>query len=85
MLSAAALLGDITVREDTSAMTEDEMVDSLVNYDVVLPTLGDIYSERIFKSCKKMLAWMAIPHLRLPQYSSPRHLDMDRLPKCFLG
>ncbi|GIR44991.1 MAG: hypothetical protein CM15mP54_18450 [Paracoccaceae bacterium] len=52
-LSAAALLGDITVREDTSAMTEDEMVDSLVNYDVVLPTLGDIYSERIFKSCKK--------------------------------
>ena len=56
MLSAAALLGDITVREDTSAMTEEEMVDSLVNYDVVLPTLGDIYSERIFKSCKKINA-----------------------------
>ena len=54
VLSAAALLGDITVREDTSAMTEDEMVDSLVNYDVVLPTLGDIYSEKIFKSCKKI-------------------------------
>ena len=30
VLSAAALLGDITVREDTSAMTEDEMVASLV-------------------------------------------------------
>ena len=56
VLSAAALLGDITVREDTSAMTEDEMVDSLVNYDVVLPTLGDIYSEGIFKSCKKINA-----------------------------
>ena len=56
VLSAAALLGDITVREDTSAMTEEEMVDSLVNYDVVLPTLGDIYSERIFKSCKKINA-----------------------------
>ena len=56
VLSAAALLGDITVRKDTSAMTEDEMVDSLVNYDVVLPTLGDIYSEKIFKSCKKINA-----------------------------
>jgi hydroxypyruvate reductase len=54
VLNAAAHLGEITVRENTSAMSESEMVYSLANYDIVLPTLGDIYSEKIFKSCSKI-------------------------------
>ena len=56
VLSAAGLLGEVNVRENTSAMNESEMIDSLVNYDVVLPTLGDIYSEKIFASCNKINA-----------------------------
>ena len=56
VLSAAGLLGEVTVRENTTAMNENEMIDSLVNYDVVLPTLGDIYSEKIFASCNKINA-----------------------------
>ena len=54
VLNAAGHLGEITVRENTSAMSESEMVYSLANYDIVLPTLGDIYSEKIFKSCSKI-------------------------------
>ena len=54
VLNAAAHLGEVTVRENTSAMSESEMVYSLANYDIVLPTLGDIYSEKIFKSCSKI-------------------------------
>ena len=49
VLNTAAHLGEITVRENTSAMSESEMIYSLANYDIVLPTLGDIYSEEIFK------------------------------------
>ena len=54
VLNAVGHLGEITVRENTSAMSESEMVYSLANYDIVLPTLGDIYSEKIFKSCSKI-------------------------------
>jgi lactate dehydrogenase-like 2-hydroxyacid dehydrogenase len=54
VLNTVAHLGEITVRENTSAMSESEMVYSLANYDIVLPTLGDIYSEEIFKSCSKI-------------------------------
>ena len=53
VLSAAGLLGQVTVRENTTAMNENEMIDSLVNYDAVLPTLGDIYSEKIFRVLRK--------------------------------
>jgi hydroxypyruvate reductase len=54
VLKTVAHLGEITVRENTSAMSESEMVYSLANYDIVLPTLGDIYSEEIFNSCSKI-------------------------------
>jgi hydroxypyruvate reductase len=54
VLNAAALLGEITVRENTSAMSKSEMVESLVNYDIVLPTLGDIYSEEVFDLCEEI-------------------------------
>ena len=54
VLNSAALLGEITVRENTSAMSKSEMVESLVNYDIVLPTLGDIYSEEVFDLCEEI-------------------------------
>ncbi|SMR81710.1 hydroxypyruvate reductase [Aliiroseovarius halocynthiae] len=41
---------DTTVRSITTPMTPREMTASLRDYDIVLPTLGDIYSASIFDS-----------------------------------
>lgn len=40
---------DTTVRDTTTPMTRDEMIASLRDYDIVLPTLGDLYTADIFK------------------------------------
>ena len=39
---------DVTVREDTSPLTADELRMSLTDYDAVLPTLRDAYSAEVF-------------------------------------
>ena len=39
---------DVTIRTETTAMTVPEMITSLTDYDVVLPTLGDLYSADVF-------------------------------------
>lgn len=39
---------DVTIRSKTTAMTMPEMIASLTDYDVVLPTLGDLYSADVF-------------------------------------
>lgn len=39
---------DATVRDITTPMTRDEMIASLQDYDIVLPTLGDLYSADVF-------------------------------------
>lgn len=39
---------DATVREKTTPLTHDEMVTSLRDFDIVLPTLGDLYSADVF-------------------------------------
>lgn len=45
---ALALFPDAVLRTETTPMTEDEMVRSLQTYDVVVPTLGDLFSAEIF-------------------------------------
>ncbi len=39
---------DLTYRDSPDVMSDDEMVQSLQDYDVVLPTLGDLYTEDVF-------------------------------------
>ncbi|MDA5093326.1 D-glycerate dehydrogenase [Aliiroseovarius sp. KMU-50] len=48
VLDRARARFDTTIRSDTTGMTEDEMVASLRDYDLVLPTLGDLYSAEVF-------------------------------------
>jgi hydroxypyruvate reductase len=39
---------DLTYRDSPDVMTDQEMQESLRDYDVVLPTLGDLYSADVF-------------------------------------
>ncbi|MBO6886333.1 MAG: D-glycerate dehydrogenase [Marivita sp.] len=39
---------DVSVRENTAPLSRDELIQSLSEYDVVLPTLGDAYRADIF-------------------------------------
>ncbi|MCK0126877.1 D-glycerate dehydrogenase [Gelidibacter sp. F2691] len=47
---------DATVRDVTTPMTRDEMIASLQDYDIVLPTLGDLYSADIFANATAIRA-----------------------------
>lgn len=46
--AAAREIGDLTVREITTPLTQDEMRAALRDYDGVVPTLGDMFSAEIF-------------------------------------
>ncbi|MCK0142642.1 D-glycerate dehydrogenase [Aliiroseovarius sp. F20344] len=48
VLTRACAGFDATVRDITTPMTRDEMIASLQDYDIVLPTLGDLYSADVF-------------------------------------
>ncbi|SHG57468.1 2-hydroxyacid dehydrogenase [Cognatishimia maritima] len=48
VIAAAQELFAVTVRQDKSKMSADEMRASLRDFDAVLPTLGDHYSAEIF-------------------------------------
>jgi len=48
VLEAARARFDVTVRESTAPMTEDECVAALEGYDAVLPTLGDAFRAPAF-------------------------------------
>jgi hydroxypyruvate reductase len=39
---------DVTVRDNAAPLSRDELVRSLIDFDVVIPTLGDAYSAEIF-------------------------------------
>ena len=39
---------DVTLRDTTAPMTAAEMRSSLVLYDAMIPTLGDMFSDEIF-------------------------------------
>ncbi len=44
----AAAEFDVEIRPATTPLSEDEMVRALQDYDVVVPTLGDLFSAQIF-------------------------------------
>ncbi len=48
VLAAARAEFDVTVRDNTRPMTEDECVEALQGYDAVLPTLGDAFRAPAF-------------------------------------
>ncbi|PQO24049.1 D-glycerate dehydrogenase [Rhodobacteraceae bacterium WD3A24] len=48
VLAEARRRFDVTLRENTLPMSRDEMVASLRDHDLVLPTIGDRYSAEIF-------------------------------------
>lgn len=39
---------DVELRESTAPLSKDEMVRALTEFDIVVPTLGDLFSEQIF-------------------------------------
>jgi lactate dehydrogenase-like 2-hydroxyacid dehydrogenase len=60
VLDAALAEFDVTVRPSNLPLTEAEMHAALTDYDIVLPTLGDLFKAPIFAACPspraKMLA-----------------------------
>nr|WP_319949471.1 D-glycerate dehydrogenase [uncultured Shimia sp.] len=48
VLDAARALGTLTVRDSNAPLTPDELRQSLRDYDVVLPTLGDMFAAEVF-------------------------------------
>ncbi len=63
---------DVTLRTQTTSMSRDEMVASLRDYDLVLPTLGDLYSADVFDAAgdirAKLLANFGVGY---------NHIDVD--------
>ncbi len=48
VIDAARDAFEVTVRESTAVMTPAELRASLCDFDVVIPTLGDVYSAEVF-------------------------------------
>lgn len=48
VLTKAHEVFDVTVRDNTAPLNREELIQSLRDYDVVLPTLGDAYAADIF-------------------------------------
>lgn len=48
VLDKARGVFDVSVRDNTAPLSRDELIQSLSEYDVVLPTLGDAYRADIF-------------------------------------
>lgn len=51
--AAARAAFDVTVRQITTPMNVEEMLQSLRDFDAVVPTLGDLYSAEIFAQVPK--------------------------------
>ena len=54
VLKKAETLGEVTARSLTSPLTTREMTEALQNFDIILPTLGDLFSESIFQKVTKI-------------------------------
>ncbi len=63
---------DVELREETLPMTQDEMLRALTEFDVVVPTLGDLFSEQVFAQVSnprcKLLANFGVGY---------NHIDVD--------
>ncbi len=58
VVDAARKVFDLHVRDNTAVMNADELRASLRDYDVVLPTLGDMYSADVFADVPEARAKM---------------------------
>ena len=58
VVDAARKVFDVDVRDNTAVMNADELRASLRDYDVVLPTLGDMYSADVFADVPEARAKM---------------------------
>ncbi len=56
--AAARARFDVTVRAETLPMRRDEIIGSLTDYDLVLPTLRDLYSAEVFAAVPRPRARM---------------------------
>ncbi|SMX31757.1 2-hydroxyacid dehydrogenase [Actibacterium lipolyticum] len=69
---AARELADVTVRQDTLPLTEPEMIAALTDYDIVLPTLRDMFSADVLNKVEepraKLLANFGVGY---------NHIDAD--------
>lgn len=63
---------EVTVRSDTTSLSQDQMITSLRDFDLVLPTLGDFYSAQVFDAAgdirAKLLANFGVGY---------NHIDVD--------
>ncbi len=63
---------DVEFREETLPMTQDEMLRAMTEFDVVVPTLGDLFSEQVFAQVSnprcKLLANFGVGY---------NHIDVD--------
>ncbi|WP_068299421.1 D-glycerate dehydrogenase [Pararhodobacter sp. CCB-MM2] len=50
VLTAAETAFDVTCRDSNAPLSHDEMVAALSDYDVVLPTLGDLFKAPVFEA-----------------------------------
>ena len=53
VLEAAGLRFDVTLRDDTSPLSHREVIEALRDYDLVLPTLGDMFDAQAFTDVPK--------------------------------
>ena len=53
VLDKARGVFDVSVRDNTAPLSRDELIQSLSEYDVVLPTLGDAYRADIFEAASQ--------------------------------
>lgn len=51
VLEAAQAEFEVTVRDSNAPLTEAEMHEALMGFDVVLPTLGDLFKAPVFAAC----------------------------------
>jgi len=50
VVAALSGVARVAVRDDTGAMSRDEMIAALSRFDAILPTIGDVFTAEIFAS-----------------------------------
>ncbi|MDQ2091859.1 2-hydroxyacid dehydrogenase [Marimonas arenosa] len=77
VLDAARAFCDVTVRDSTAPLSEDELRASLQDYDAIMPTLGDTYSEHVFADVAapraRILANFGVGYNHIDTIAAARH------------
>ena len=77
VMRRADTLGAVTARAETMPLSGQEMVSALRDYEIVLPTLGDLFSQKIFDQVEnpqcKLLANFGVGY---------NHIDVSAAKDC---